>query len=63
MVDVQKLKCFRIARNLTQADVANAMNVAPTTYGRYERGLIDVPPDVLNNLANYFGVSVDELYV
>lgn len=63
MVDVQKLKCIRIARNLTQAEIANAMNVAPTTYGRYERGLIDIPPDVLTNLADYFGVSVDGLYV
>lgn len=62
MIDLQKLKCFRVMRNLTQEDVARKINVSATTYSRYERGLSNIPSDILKTLAEYFEVSVDELY-
>ena len=57
-----KLKQLRIEQNLTQADVAKAINVSPATIGNYDQ----VTRETRNNeirtkLDNYFNVSIDEL--
>lgn len=58
----EKLKQLRIERNLTQADVANAIGVSPATIGNYEQGTRQPRNnEVWQKLADYLGVSVDEL--
>lgn len=56
-----RLKEFRKAKNLTQAEVAAAIGITTQVFSRYERG--DHEPDnkTLCKLADFFGVSVDEL--
>lgn len=57
-----KLKQLRTERNLTQADIATAIGVAPATIGNYEQGTREPKNnEVWQKLANYFGISVDEL--
>ncbi len=57
-----KLKQLRIEQNLTQADVAKAINVSPATIGNYEQGTREPRNNEMwTKLADYFNVSIDEL--
>lgn len=55
------LKELRKRRNLTQAEVAQYINLTPQAYANYERG--DRTPDILTckRLAAIFGVSIEVL--
>lgn len=57
----EKLKQLRKAKHMTQDELATELNIARPTITRYERG--DRLPTVENMavIANYFGVTVDEL--
>lgn len=52
---------LREDRDLTQAELANLLDVSQTTYSRYETGKLDIPSLVLRKLAAFYGVSVDYL--
>lgn len=57
-----KLKLLRTDRNLTQAEVAKAIGVSAATIGNYEQGTREPRNNKMwQKLADYFGVSVDEL--
>ncbi|RKI37059.1 XRE family transcriptional regulator [bacterium D16-51] len=57
-----KLKQLRIARNLTQADIAKALGVSPATIGNYEQGTREPRNNEMwKKLADFFGVSVNDL--
>ena len=56
----EKLRTLR--GNKTQTEVANAVGVVPSAIVNYEQGL-RVPNDqTKKRLADYFGVSVDDLF-
>ena len=44
---------------MTQADVAKRLQCSQQAYSHYERGLRDIPSDVLIRLSQLYGVSVD----
>ena len=56
-----KLKKLRRDKDLTQEEVATHLGISYQAISKWERG--DGYPDIamLPTLANYFGVSVDEL--
>ena len=54
------IKDIRVRRNLTQADVANALGVSSVVYCRYETGARQPSIDMLVQMANIFDVTVDE---
>ena len=56
-----KLRESRRKMEMTQEDVAGALGVAPQTVSKWERA--ETYPDItlLPGIANYFGVTVDEL--
>jgi transcriptional regulator with XRE-family HTH domain len=57
-----RLKELRKANHrMTQADVANKLGVAKTTYASYEQGRRDPDISMLTKIASLFGVSVDYL--
>lgn len=56
-----RLKELRIGRNLLQRDVADVLNCSTPVYCRYEKGEREPPFDIVNRLADYYGVSVDFL--
>lgn len=56
-----KLKELRKSKNITQLDVATAIGVSSQVLSRYERGEREPDYKTLCKLADFFGVTVDEL--
>lgn len=56
-----RLRELREDHDLTQGSLAKMLQVHQTTYSDYERGELNIPLRVLDQLADYYGVSVDYL--
>lgn len=56
-----KLRALRRARKETQKAVAQTVGCAKNTYGDVERGKYLPRPTVLEAIAKYYGMTVDEL--
>ena len=57
----QRIKDLREDADLSQRQLAEELGMNLITYGRYERGLRDVPFSIAIRLAKYYGVSLDYL--
>ena len=55
------IKDIRVRKGLTQSEVASALGVSSVVYSRYETGSRQPSIDVLVQMANIFGVTVDYL--
>ena len=55
------IKEIRLRKGLTQADVAAALGVSSVVYSRYETGKRQPSIDMLIQMADIFGVTVDFL--
>ena len=55
------LRVFRKKKKLTQEEVAHKIGVIRATYWAYEKGSIMPPYDKIEQLADLFGTSIDEL--
>lgn len=55
----KKIRQLRLDKNITQAELANLLNVSVSTIASYEIGRRKPRPDSLQTLADYFKVSVD----
>lgn len=56
-----KLRELRLAKGLTQKDVATAIGVSPQSYGYYENQINKPDPDTLIKLADFFNCTIDYL--
>lgn len=56
-----RLKSLRVSKALTQADMANKIDVARTTYAMYEQNKREPDNEVLERIADFFDVTVDYL--
>lgn len=56
-----KLKEIRESKGISQRQAAIGLNLSPTVYNRYENGTREPSNLVLLAMADYFGVTVDEL--
>ena len=54
-----RLKDLREDKDLSQQQVADYLEMKQPQYSRYERGLRDVPTDVLIRLAQLYETSTD----
>lgn len=54
-----RLRDLREDRDLSQAQIAAMLGMKQPQYSRYERGLRDVPTDVLIRLAKFYNTSTD----
>ena len=54
-----RLKDLREDHDLSQQQVADYLGMKQSQYSRYERGLRDVPTDVLIRLAHLYTTSTD----
>lgn len=54
-----RLRDLREDNDLTQEQVADYLQMKQPQYSRYERGLRDVPTDVLIRLAQLYQTSTD----
>ncbi len=55
----KRIRDLREDHDLSQAQIANLLNVSQSTYSRYESGYLDVPSEILIALAKYYKVTVD----
>lgn len=55
----KRIRDLREDRDLTQREMASALNCSQQVYSNYELGQRDIPTDVLIKLSAFFGVSVD----
>ena len=58
---MNNLKKFRKEKGVTQKVVAEYLGVAPTTYTQYETEKRGMSADILSKLADYFGVTIDDI--
>lgn len=56
-----RIRALREDNDLTQAQLAQLLNISQTTYSRYESGKLDVPSQSLIKLANFYSTSIDYL--
>lgn len=56
---MNRLKELRLAKGLTQEDVARAVGLQKAAICKYETGRVSIPPDTLMVLCDLFGVSAD----
>lgn len=56
-----RLKELRKKQKLTQQQVADAVGIGMQAYAYYEKEERDPSPDILCRLADFFGVTVDEI--
>ncbi len=54
-----RLRDLREDMDLTQANVANLLNVHLTQYRRWENGKTEVPFHIVIQLANFYNISID----
>lgn len=52
---------MREDKDLKQSDIAKVLNCTQACYSNYENGKREIPPAVLEKLADFYGVSVDYL--
>ena len=57
----QRLREIRKARGLSQADVAEALQIVRPQYVRYEKGERQMPLNYFIALAGFYGVTLDYL--
>ena len=56
-----KIKFLRKHQELSQAQVAKAVNILQSTYSHYEQGIREPDIATIKKLANFFDVSIDYL--
>ena len=57
----ENIRALREDNDLTQQQLADYLGVAQNTYSQYETGKIAYTAQVLVNIADCYGVSVDDL--
>lgn len=58
----EKFKKLRLDNNKTQKEIAEIIGTSQSVYGRYERGKLEIPNNLLVKLADYFEVSLDDIF-
>ena len=55
----QRIRDLREDADLYQRDLAKLLNCSQQTYSDYERGVVDIPTEVLIALADYYDTTTD----
>ena len=57
----KKIKELREKENITQKEVASILGISRSSYNQFEQQYDIIPIKRLNQIANYFNVSIDYL--
>lgn len=57
----EHMRALREDRDLSQAQIAELLQVHQTTYSDYELGRVNIPVAALKTLAEFYGTSIDYL--
>ena len=55
----RRIKELREDSDLTQTQMGEILSCSQRVYSDYERGVLDIPTDILISMADYYNVSVD----
>ncbi|MCI8820370.1 MAG: helix-turn-helix transcriptional regulator [Clostridia bacterium] len=58
----KKLKELRLAENLTQAQLAEKLNINRVNYTRYETNAVSPDYETLISIADFYNITLDELF-
>lgn len=58
----RKLKALRIAKGLSQSDMAKILGIGLTTYNKKEQGKIPFSLPEAKYIADIFGATIDEIF-
>lgn len=56
-----RIRNLREDRDMTQTQIADILKCSQRIYSNYERGDVDIPTDILRQLALFHGTSIDYL--
>ena len=56
-----RIKNLREDNDLMQKEIANILGITQQQYSLYERGIRDIPIDLLIKLADFYKISIDYL--
>ena len=59
ILEFERIRLLRENKNITQQKLAEYLHVSQRTYSRYELGQHDIPTELLIEISNFHGVSVD----
>lgn len=57
----ENIKRLREDKGLMQKEVYNEIGLKPAHYNKLEKGLIEPSIDILDKLASFYGVAIDEI--
>lgn len=57
----ERIRNMREDKDMTQAQMAEYLNIHQTTYSDYELGNLNIPVSVLDKIADLFETSIDYL--
>lgn len=57
----ERIEMLRKDKHLSQTDIAKALNVSQRSYSHYEIGDVNIPLDILCELAKFHHTSIDYL--
>lgn len=57
----QRIRDLREDKDMTQSAISQILHCSQRIYSNYERGDVDIPTDILIQLADFHKVSVDYL--
>lgn len=60
-MDISRLREIREDKDLKQSDIANILKIPRQNYSRYELGIVAMPIEKYNILADFYNVSLDYL--
>lgn len=58
-MEYKRIKDLREDNDKLQKEIAQVLNITQQQYSLYEKGIREIPVDLLIKLANYYNVSVD----
>lgn len=58
-MEYKRIKELREDNDKLQKEIAQVLNITQQQYSLYEKGIREIPVDLLIKLANYYNVSVD----
>lgn len=57
-----RIRLYRLERNLSQENIANELNISTSTYSNIERGVTDVSIGRLEQIAKIFKLKVTDFF-
>lgn len=58
---ILRIRDLREDNDLSQKKIAELLHIHQTTYSDYELGNLNVPVNILDKLADFYGTSIDYL--